>query len=666
MVVFGRPATPLANVPKSASVITGDEIARASTANITDLLAREAGLNPLSFFGADKFGGIDMRGMGAAAVSNVLVLIDGVRINAPDLQGADYTSLPLAGLDRIEIIRGANAARFGGGAVGGVINLVTRPITGEEPTRLAFSARSYGTIERRLSAAHAFGPLAGFASATLYDSDGYRDNGGLDKRDYAVELVYRPEADITGSLRFDLHTDEYGLPGPVSRAVLESGSESELRATGAPEDGGETWDGRLRAELLLGLGRFGEFEVGARYRDRSNPYLIGYSPSVPRRHQLGELTEQTLQGFADYRAKLAIYGQPVDLSVGVDLQSTDYARYENGRGVLDRSSAQLGQFTNVSMFAAVGMALPLGFGVDLAWRGDRRDFERASERLVEVCDTDIRTELVEIDPVTLPGVTVPIAVPVETNCRGETLRSDAREATWRNQAFDLGFTWSLEEHLTAFANLAQSYRNPNVDELTLAASDLGPQTGQHAEVGIRYRGGRRLEAALTVFGMRIDDEILFAFDTATRTSVNLNAPETVRRTGAEFELRARPVDRLYTELNVGLVDARFTDSGDVVPLTPSHTVSGAIGFDVTPSLSAELRGRHVAARPDGNDLPNGQFDRLDPYTTLDLRLDFRAGAYTLFAGMNNLANARYTTIAYSGTVYPMPDRNFYAGFTLEL
>ena len=97
--------------------ITADDIELLPSSNIVDLLAREANLNLRSTLGNAKFSGVDIRGQGDAYSSNVQVLVDGIRLNAADLSGADYSSVPLDQIERVEVIRGANSVRYGNGAI---------------------------------------------------------------------------------------------------------------------------------------------------------------------------------------------------------------------------------------------------------------------------------------------------------------------------------------------------------------------------------------------------------------------------------------------------------------------------------------------------------------------------------------------------------------------
>ena len=90
---------PLAELTRSANIITADDIALQPSLNIVDLLAREANLNLRSVLGNVKFSGVDIRGQGDTYSNNVLLLVDGFNVNEADLSGADYSIIALDQID---------------------------------------------------------------------------------------------------------------------------------------------------------------------------------------------------------------------------------------------------------------------------------------------------------------------------------------------------------------------------------------------------------------------------------------------------------------------------------------------------------------------------------------------------------------------------------------
>ena len=108
-------------------VIDRREITASGAANVTELLRGRAGVHVRDLFGDGSNATVDMRGFGATAASNVLVLVDGRRLNpSSDVGTLFFNSVPLQEVERIEIVQGSAGVLFGNQAIGGVINVITR------------------------------------------------------------------------------------------------------------------------------------------------------------------------------------------------------------------------------------------------------------------------------------------------------------------------------------------------------------------------------------------------------------------------------------------------------------------------------------------------------------------------------------------------------------
>jgi vitamin B12 transporter len=124
----------------SVTVLTREDIERSQAPDLLTLLARQAGIDVARTGGPGQASTVFVRGGNS---THALVLVDGVRVN-PATQGApDFAHLPLAQIERIEIVRGPRAALWGSDAIGGVIQVFTR-----DPSNAFFEAHggSYGRV----------------------------------------------------------------------------------------------------------------------------------------------------------------------------------------------------------------------------------------------------------------------------------------------------------------------------------------------------------------------------------------------------------------------------------------------------------------------------------------------------------------------------------------
>lgn len=124
VVVTGtRTAVSLENSLVPVQVIDRADIDRSQANSLQDLLRGRAGVNLTNSGGLGKQTSLFLRGTNS---SHTLILIDGVRINSADFAAAAIPDLPLAQIDRIEIMRGPNSSLYGSEAIGGVIQIFTR------------------------------------------------------------------------------------------------------------------------------------------------------------------------------------------------------------------------------------------------------------------------------------------------------------------------------------------------------------------------------------------------------------------------------------------------------------------------------------------------------------------------------------------------------------
>ena len=117
-----------ATSPAFTSVLTADDIAKASVNSLPDLLRETVGVNnQTDSSGRDQ---IQIRGMGGRYT---LMLVNGKRVSSAGAlwRGGDFdfSSIPLGSIERVEIVRGPMAALYGSDAIGGVVNIITKQPT---------------------------------------------------------------------------------------------------------------------------------------------------------------------------------------------------------------------------------------------------------------------------------------------------------------------------------------------------------------------------------------------------------------------------------------------------------------------------------------------------------------------------------------------------------
>ena len=113
----------LSDVMTSVSVITKEDIDRLQPQDLSSLLQGEPGIETVRSGGLGMQTSIFMRG---AESRQVLVLVDGLRITDEYSNSVPLESIPIAQVERVEILRGNASALYGANAVGGVIQIFTK------------------------------------------------------------------------------------------------------------------------------------------------------------------------------------------------------------------------------------------------------------------------------------------------------------------------------------------------------------------------------------------------------------------------------------------------------------------------------------------------------------------------------------------------------------
>lgn len=147
VVTAARSEQPLRSVTADMTVIDAETLARSGATGVADVLAQIAGVQILRNGGPGQVTSVYLRG---TSNQHAAVFIDGVRYSSQELQGgAVWSTLPLAQIERIEVLRGPAAAIYGSDAMGGVVQIFTRQ--GDGQTHAYAEAGAGNQASRRLA-----------------------------------------------------------------------------------------------------------------------------------------------------------------------------------------------------------------------------------------------------------------------------------------------------------------------------------------------------------------------------------------------------------------------------------------------------------------------------------------------------------------------------------
>ncbi|MEI7612485.1 MAG: TonB-dependent receptor [Betaproteobacteria bacterium] len=199
VVTATRQATRSNELLSDVSVITREEIENAGQSTLEQLLARQPGIEYSVNGGAGTSSNIYIRG---ASSNQSIVLIDGLRVGSATTGSFAFSRIPLAQIERVEILRGPGSSLYGADAIGGVIQIFTR--RGDGQTRYNAST-GFGTNNTTDTSAG----ISGGTEAVSYNLQaGYYQTDGINARSNPAVSSFNPDRDgyrnnnLSGNLTF--------------------------------------------------------------------------------------------------------------------------------------------------------------------------------------------------------------------------------------------------------------------------------------------------------------------------------------------------------------------------------------------------------------------------------------------------------------------------------
>ncbi|MET0552531.1 MAG: TonB-dependent receptor [Vicinamibacteria bacterium] len=538
--------------------------------------------------------GVSLRGTGASGASRAVVLWDGLPLTDPFGGWVAWSRVPLLSLERVEVVEGGVSSLYGSGALGGVVQALSRRDAPAAAAELSAgdagqaSAAFFASARRGRSLWRAAGEARTFGGYVIVPEDA---RGPVDTDAGARHL--------TGSAAWELR------PTEASRLTLTGSAFGESRRNGTPVQSNDTSLRAAAAAWTASGARLGTLDASAWWQ--SQTYHQAFSAVAPGRasEALTRLQRVPSKAIGVGVVWSRATGTRAVWSAGADARRTD------GR-------------SDETPFAASRPGV-------LVSAGGRETVAAAF----------VRAQVAASDRVTLAA-----------GARFDRWRSGARSD--RRLSPQIGASFRATDRLQVVAGSYGAFRAPTLNEryrsfrvgdtLTLAEPGLAPERLAGAELGLAWSAGRS-RARATLFAARIDDPV--ASRTlqvepmlVTRRRANLGRTST-RGVSLDVEGRIGPLQLSagYTGLHAR-VDAFADDPalvGRWLPQVPRHqAVLGARAGDPRAlSVSLLVRGSTRQFEDDRN------AQALAGYVTADLRASRRFGRVDAFAVCENVTGVRY-------------------------
>ncbi|MGE4339034.1 MAG: FepA family TonB-dependent siderophore receptor [Pigmentiphaga sp.] len=412
--VLGTAEEELLQAP-GVSIITATELKDRPPANdLAEIIRTQPGVNLTGNSASGTYGNnrqIDIRGMGP---ENTLILIDGKPVSSREAvrmgrfgernTRGDSNWVPVEAVERIEVLRGPAAARYGSGAAGGVVNIITKKTT----DKFSGSVTAYGELPQHSEEGSTYrtgfnlsGPISERVSFRLYGNIA-RTNpdepsvnalaSGIDDTDLGVPPAGREgvkNKDINGLVRWALapgHVLEFeggfSRQGNIYSGERQFTSSNETIA-GLAHDGAETNTMYRRTGAVTHRGDYGgrrtsrltaSYEGTTNYR--LNEGLAGGQEgaiNTTTDRSVSQLDNYLLQG--EYTTPLQLGGIDQMITVGGEFRQqklNDPYATSSGRNATGNDNSQ-SKMRNSAVFVESNIAVTDDFIITPGLRVDHYD-----------------------------------------------------------------------------------------------------------------------------------------------------------------------------------------------------------------------------------------------------------------------------------------------------
>ncbi|MCE3252642.1 MAG: hypothetical protein K0Q67_1662 [Cellvibrio sp.] len=591
-------------VATQIQVISEEDIRVSGAKLLSEVLRTQAGIQLTDSDGSGARNvTASMRGLSGA--NNVLVLVDGRKLNNPSLAAPALNTVSLKDVARIEIVQGSAGVLYGDQAVGGVINVITRrAVAGEVNGSVSATGGTDNLEDYNANVTQGFeNGLSYNLSAQKRNADNYRANNQSAYENFFANLRY----DFAKGFVFvegQQVDDQLRLPGSLTDAEVLI----DRRATNTPDDYTDQITDIARAGFGIDLSS--AWSLLTEYSDRNeenNYYNWGFTASSMR---VKSLTPRLIGEFTTK------HGQSI-VTIGYDdVESL----YESNNAYSPHESEQQQQSYYAQAVYPVIANLTLTAGARFAQVEDKNYLQSLAQ------DDDLH-------------------------------------ATEFGLSYDAGNNWRV------FGRYAESFRFANPDENNLVAQDvvfLNPQTGESFELGTEWQTAVG-KVTYSLYSMALNDEIVYDASVPNNqfyTGANINLPDSERKgfmlitdttLGKQLSLRFN-----YTYTDAEVVDGVY--DGNVVPFVAKNSATVNIIFTPLDALNFSLESVYTGSRYKSGDEANLS-PQLPSLVVFNLAALYTYKQLEFSGRINNLTNELYAGYHSVWGQYPQPERNYEASIT---
>jgi iron complex outermembrane receptor protein len=644
LVTAERVERPLERVPMSVTVVTSSEIEDAGMADIGDVSQTVPDFTVVDW-GSRRNTFIYVRGIGSSRQGESVV---GVYVDDVPILSNGVFMTDLAGIERVEVLRGPQGTLFGRNTLGGVVNVVTKPLPVDAEGSLTLSLGTEGLLEGRAAWAGALGSEALRLGLSVFGSsrDGFTTNDltntTVDNREAVggrVKLAWLPSDSLELTFNLDAESDRDGGYALTQLSQVRSNPYHVMHDHEGWEDR-DVLGGSVRAKWSTGWGELTSvtalrtWELDSEIDQDFSSFDMMRASWDEDHRQLTQELRLTSPGDAmgpKWLVGAAYFGEDVgedsvvDYGADAGLIPLPLTR---APGDVDASSADR-ENSGFALFGNVVWPAGERFEVSggLRWNSERKSAAVSVNNVGGIIPSSARTGAEEYSEL------VPRA----------------------------GLSFEVSEGATAYVNIARGYRSGGFNDAAAPAGSetYDPEHSMNYELGYKRRSADgRASVNASAFYISWDDQQVVQY-TAPPQTITTNAGES-RSVGAEAEFAFRPVPGVELSAGFAYVDAEFEEyddpdawpvpmsyDGNKIPMAREYELDLAATFRREVSGDTRLFAR-VGVRAHGEFYwePGNAF-REEPHQFVDVRLGIEHRRWDVTIWARNLLNEEYASMVFA-------------------
>lgn len=589
----------------ASEIHTAAQIEASGAATLYDYLAQQTSLNASPNIGNKATPAINLRGFGTEnGHQNVVITIDGQRLNNIDLSPALLSGIALGNIERIEIAKGSGSVIYGDGATAGVIQIYTKNKTG---VTLSSSLGNFGQKNSYLNAGLSEKYLDVSVNLAHDSHDGYSrkditgHNDAFTSNSQNVKFKIKPIDNLRFNVEATSSRNDVRYLNPLTREQFKQ----DPRQNGGKAYTHQSFDSdqwRIGAEYDLNS----QFRIAAlHYQEDKFSEFVSSNPSsadslykgndISLRYQNEFLS--LITGYQDFDGERKSKSNFFGFNSSDNTTKKNQAFYISGEYRLD--------------------ALTLSAG----WRDESVKYKFS-----------------------------PILAPF-----GATAADNKEDI----DAFDIGANYRFDESLSVFANYNRAYQAPDIDRLFNFSGGFNgfiePAKAKTLNIGLNHVSQKN-RLKLTVFRTNLENEIYVVPGIFRNTNIDKSH---------KYGLEVQDFYQFNQDLSASviynytraIIDREDEGAGSFnnndLPGVPKHSLVANLHYKFFEHAHLNLNHTWRSKAYAFNDFTNNFAFKQDSFQSTNIALSYQIKNLTVFTAVNNIFDQENSIQVQDNAVYPV-------------